>query len=210
MAEDKNSFIAYCEWGEIFEALSDEEAGKLVKHLFQYVNDKNPKAKDKTTELLFISIKQALKRDLIKYTKYIDKQRINGKKGGRPKTQKTQPFFEKPKKADNVNVNDNVNDNFNYIYFLKENFPSKFESMKIKLKGINEEEFFKFLNSKCIIEEIPFNFNKINARFNIMLSNWKKSNEGKKETKSKKIFGDNYEEILNSINSVKDENKRIE
>ncbi|GAF99170.1 unnamed protein product, partial [marine sediment metagenome] len=70
---------------------------------------------DKNTRLCFISMKQTLKRDLKKYNTYIDKQKANGKKGGRPKkveTQKTQPFIEKPKKADSVSVSvsDSVNE----------------------------------------------------------------------------------------------------
>jgi hypothetical protein len=110
MAENKKSFVAYCDWQETFEELSDEEAGKLVKHLFNYVNDKNPETSDKLTKMCFIPIKQSLKRDLKKYEGYIEKQSINGKKGGRPKNptllEITQPFLEKPKKADSVSVND--------------------------------------------------------------------------------------------------------
>jgi hypothetical protein len=44
MAEGKKSFIAYADWLETFEELTDEEAGKLVKHLFRYVNDQDPEA----------------------------------------------------------------------------------------------------------------------------------------------------------------------
>jgi len=114
MAENKKSFVAYCDWQETFEELSDEEAGKLVKHLFNYVNDKNPETSDKLTKMCFIPIKQSLKRDLKKYKGYIEKQSINGKKGGRPKNptllEKTQPFFEKPKKADSVSVSVSVSE----------------------------------------------------------------------------------------------------
>ena len=110
MAKDKKSIIVYADWQEQFDSLTDEEAGKLIKHFFAYVNDQSPTS-DRLTELMFIPLKKALKRDLRKYESYIDKQKSNGKKGGRPKTQKTQPFLEKPKKADSVNVNDNVNDN---------------------------------------------------------------------------------------------------
>lgn len=117
MAENKKSFIAYCDWLEVFDNLTDEEAGKLAKHLFNYVNDKKPKS-DRTTELLFIQIKQSLKRDLAKYNNYLEKQRINGKKGGRPKNptepKKPKPFSKnptEPKKADSVSVSDSVNVN---------------------------------------------------------------------------------------------------
>ena len=112
MAQDKKSIIVYADWQEQFDSLTDEEAGKLIKHFFAYVNDENPTS-DRLTELMFIPLKKALKRDLRKYESYIDKQKSNGKKGGRPKTQKTQAFLEKAKKADSVNVNDNVSDNDN-------------------------------------------------------------------------------------------------
>jgi hypothetical protein len=114
MAENKKSFVAYCDWQETFEELSDEEAGKLVKHLFKYVNDENPETSDKLTKMCFIPIKQSLKRDLKKYEGYIQKQSVNGKKGGRPKnptlSQITQPFIKEPKKADSVSVSDSVSD----------------------------------------------------------------------------------------------------
>jgi hypothetical protein len=42
MAENKKAFVAYCDWLESFEELTDEEAGKLAKHLFRYVNDLKP------------------------------------------------------------------------------------------------------------------------------------------------------------------------
>ena len=110
MAKEKKSFVAYCDWLESFEELTDEEAGRLVKHLFRYVNDKNPEAPDRLTKMCFIPIKQALKRDLNKYENIRERNIENGKKGGRPKKPTgLSGLKEKPKKA--VNVNDNVNDN---------------------------------------------------------------------------------------------------
>lgn len=67
MAQDKKSIIVYADWIELFETLTDEESGKLIKHFFRYVNDQNPEAPDRLTELSFIPIKQSLKRDLIKW-----------------------------------------------------------------------------------------------------------------------------------------------
>ena len=36
MAENKKSFIAYADWVSVFNMLTDEEAGKLVKLIFSY------------------------------------------------------------------------------------------------------------------------------------------------------------------------------
>ena len=46
MAENKKSFVAYADWKETFDALSDEKAGQLIKHIFAYVNDENPESED--------------------------------------------------------------------------------------------------------------------------------------------------------------------
>ena len=114
MAKDKTSFILYCDQQGVFNKLPDEIAGKLIKHIFAYVNDENPPCDDLLLTIAFEPIKTQLKRDLRKYDDYIDKQKFNGAKGGRPKkdeeTQITQPFFQEPKKADNVNVNATVKD----------------------------------------------------------------------------------------------------
>lgn len=113
MAKDKKSFLLYTDQQGVFNQLPDEIAGKLIKHIFAYVNDENPLCEDLLLSIAFEPIKLQLKRDLRKYDEYIDKQKLNGLKGGRPKkaneTQETQAFFEEPKKADNDN--DNVNDN---------------------------------------------------------------------------------------------------
>jgi hypothetical protein len=79
MAEDKNSFILYTDQREHFDELTDEQAGKLVKHMFAYVNDENPIAPDTVTRISFISIKNQLKRDLEKY----EEKRGGNSKAGR-------------------------------------------------------------------------------------------------------------------------------
>lgn len=67
MAENKKSFIAYCGWLETFEALPDDKAGQLAKHLFRYVNDLDPQSDDILINAVFVNIKQTLKRDLKKW-----------------------------------------------------------------------------------------------------------------------------------------------
>ena len=77
MAEDKKTVVVYIDWISIFEELNDDEAGKLIKHFFRYVNDKNPEAPDRLTKLLFEPIRQTLKRDLVKYEDKREKNRQN-------------------------------------------------------------------------------------------------------------------------------------
>jgi hypothetical protein len=91
MADGKNRIVVYRDWIGTFESLTDEEAGKLIKHLFRYVNDLNPKSPDRLTALLFEPIKQALKRDLRKYEAICLRNRENGEQGGRPKNNPKKP-----------------------------------------------------------------------------------------------------------------------
>lgn len=87
MATGKKNVIVYTDWISTFELLSDDEAGKLIKHFFRYVNDQEPQPPDRLTEILFEPIRSTLKRDLSKWELKAEKARINGKGGGRPKTE---------------------------------------------------------------------------------------------------------------------------
>jgi len=154
MAKDKKSFLLYCDQQGVFNKLPDEIAGKLIKHIFAYVNDENPPCDDLLLTIAFEPIKTQLKRDLRKYDDYIDKQKFNGAKGGRPKkeetTQITQPFFQEPKKADNVNDTDN--DNVKDIKVKRDVFikPSIVEIKNYMLEiGMNDvsEKWFDYYES---------------------------------------------------------------
>lgn len=112
MASGKDSFILYTKYVHTARKLSDEMAGKLYKMILEYVNDTNPVTDDMVLDLLFEPIKQDLKEDLRKWEAVCDRNRENGKSGGRPKkdtqnpenpvgyleTQKTQTNPPQPKK----------------------------------------------------------------------------------------------------------------
>ena len=67
MATDKKSFILYCDTQDLINQLPDEVAGKLLKHIFAYVNDENPQSDDILLNVAFAPIKAQLKRDLKSY-----------------------------------------------------------------------------------------------------------------------------------------------
>jgi uncharacterized phage protein (TIGR02220 family) len=80
MAENKKSFLLYCDIIHTVEKLTDEQAGKLLKHTLKYVNDLNPTPEDILTEIAFEPIKQSLKRDLLKYEGIRVKNKDNANK----------------------------------------------------------------------------------------------------------------------------------
>lgn len=81
MAENKKSFLMYCDWEAIFEQLDDTEAGILIKHIFKYTNDRNPSLTDRMLNIAFEPIKIQLKRDLKKWESEKDKKSDGGKLG---------------------------------------------------------------------------------------------------------------------------------
>jgi len=109
MAENKKSFIAYGDWLEVFEELEDDEAGRLAKHLFRYVNDLDPEPQDKLVKMCFIPIKNALKRDLVKYEKIREKRSLAGKASADKRQQKATSVESVEQTPTNPTVNDNVN-----------------------------------------------------------------------------------------------------
>lgn len=103
MAENKKSVIVYAEWLELFEFLSDEEAGQLIKHFFRYVNDLDPIAPNRFIEGQFLLIKQALKRDLDKWENKIENRSFNGKLGN---LKKYHPDLYEKVKSDEIDIFD--------------------------------------------------------------------------------------------------------
>lgn len=81
MAENKKSFILYCDLIHLVNKLPDDKAGLLFKHLLSYVNDENPLTEDLLVEIAFESIKRQLKRDLAAYKERIDGKSESGKIG---------------------------------------------------------------------------------------------------------------------------------
>ena len=91
MANGKKSFVLYTDVHFTVQKLTDEQAGKLFKHILSYVNDENPVIDDLILQIAFEPIKQSLKRDLKRYEAMCLKNRINGVKGGRPKGKAKKP-----------------------------------------------------------------------------------------------------------------------
>lgn len=142
MAKDKKSFLLYCDLLEVVKELDDKSKGELFLHILEYVNDLNPEPPNQLVKMLFIPIKQALKRDLIKYESIRSRNKINGSKGGRPKNPNKPTGLTgnptKPKKADTDTDTDTVNEK---EIFIKEEIWSKFQPW-IKDNQLNKDKVY--------------------------------------------------------------------
>lgn len=106
----KDSFILYTEQKEVIDKLSDEQAGRLIKAIYEYVETEKMPELDPLLDIVIIPFKQNLDRNKEKYNKISEIRAKAGAKGGKQKKQKQ---TKESKCNDNENVNDNDNDNEN-------------------------------------------------------------------------------------------------
>ena len=134
----KESFILYLEHKEIFEELDNEEAGELIKAIFEYQTTGETPNLSKSLKLAFIPIKNSLDKNEVKWEQEKQKRREAGKLGGLAKASNAKQNLANlasaksatknlANLADNVNVNVNEyvnvnelnnNDNNSYKYSL--------------------------------------------------------------------------------------------
>jgi len=145
MAEDKKSFIAYADWKETFDKLPDEIAGKLIKHIFAYVNDENPISNDFIIDAVFSNIKNTLKRDLKKWELQLEQRRNAGKKSAeqRALTKSNERSISFNEKTRNSTVSVSVSDSDINKVVIGEKTPKLPKSNKGNLFNSRKESFRK-------------------------------------------------------------------
>ena len=96
-------FCCYHSYLEIIEPLTDVEKGRLFTACLEYSMTGEVPQLNGNERYVFPTFKSQIDRDNQKYSDRCRKNAENGKSGGRPKKQtvseKTERFFEKPKKA---------------------------------------------------------------------------------------------------------------
>jgi hypothetical protein len=128
MAENKKSFVLYSDSQGLVNQLPDDVAGRLLKHIYAYVNDEKPISNELLLNIAFEPIKMQLKRDLVKWEQTLEGRSKAGKASAEAKklakltqqtlTNSTNVDFvqqSSTNSTDNVNVNVNVNDNVSVI-----------------------------------------------------------------------------------------------
>lgn len=123
------SFLLHKDSLSILNQLTEEEAGKLFKAIYDYQTN-NILPQDRFIAIIFEPFLNQFKRDDLKYQNVVERNKINGAKGGRPKTQnnplgylETQINPTEPKKADSDS--DSVTDKDKDINISISNKPTK-------------------------------------------------------------------------------------
>jgi hypothetical protein len=181
MAENKKSFVLYSDSKSIIDLLTNEQAGLLLKTLFAYVNDENPKIDD-SIALVFEMIKLQLKRDLKKWEQTKEGRSAAGKASAEAKrlaklkeqnsTNSTNVDFVQQTSTNStvsVSVNDSVSVSVNDSVSVSVN-----DSVK---ENINTASPFKFFDSL-----LSYGFDKE------LCYDWLKVRKTKKATNTKTAF----------------------
>lgn len=233
--QGKKSFVLYTDQKEVFDELTDEDAGKLIKIIFAYVNDENPEVNDRLLKVAFLPIKTQLKRDLVNWDEKKQQRAEAGRKGGLAKASNATNVLANPSNAKqnlanlavnvngNVNVNDNVNVNGNvtnkesahalfsledvFIDFEKEK-PLKrpyFERMS-EVHSTDTETIKSYFKKWAVIKEgEPMTIKKAENSFNLYLSNHLKNNANPKDKKENYNV---FEEIWQDLQKEKEQLKQ--
>ena len=104
--KNKDSFVLYTRFYDTFTELTDEQAGNLIKCIFEYVNDLNPNPEG-LIKIAFIPIKQQLKEDLAKWKEEKTKRSLAGKKGMESRYSNVKKDVTNDNNVSNVITNDN-------------------------------------------------------------------------------------------------------
>ena len=103
---DKKTFVMYSKWEQVFDLMTDEQAGRLIKAVLNYQNGGSGDLTDPTLFLTFAMLKQQFEEDARKYKDVCAKRAAAGALGGRPKNdedEKANGFSEKQEKAKKAN-----------------------------------------------------------------------------------------------------------
>lgn len=170
MAANKKSFVLYCDSKALINKLSDENAGKLIKHIFSYVTDENPETDNPFVDLAFEHFKQHLKKDLKKWDEKSAERVDRARKAGLASAEKRKQLkatksnsLVKNELKPTVNGNGNVNDNDIKTTSLRE-IEVIFEELKIQIKKGEHDAYLENLQMKLKLKSRNA-FNKLLPEF---------------------------------------------
>ena len=138
----KENFLLKKSQQEVFRELSDIDAGKLIKGIFNYVNNGDSEL-DGYLKIVFIPIKDYIDKNEENYRKRCEINKLNGSKGGAPKGNDNANKQKQPKTTENKQKQHDISyiTNHNHLEEKKDN------------RGMGEEEKKETFNEKVHFAE---------------------------------------------------------
>jgi len=179
----KESFLIYKSFYPAIEELSNEDLGKLFRAIFEY-QISGIETTDVSILMAFRFFKNQFRLDDNKYEDIVKRNKSNGLKGGRPKTEpkpKNPLGLQKPKKPDNDN--ENVNDNEKEYYRIINHLKLSFDELDKLLIDYEQKDIDSVLDS---IEN--YKKNKNYTSLYLTAKNWLGRDYKKKSEKPKIVI----------------------
>ena len=163
----KDNFLLKKSQQEVFRELSDIDAGKLIKGIFNYVNTGDSEL-DGYLKIVFIPIKDYIDKNEENYRKRCETNKLNGSKGGAPKGNnnakkekqpKTTERYPKQPKTSKNNMNNHISYITNHLEEKKDN------------RGMGEEEKKETFSEKIHFAEFV---TMTNAEYENLVSTYSK------------------------------------
>jgi len=160
MNPNKEAFLLYKGMYEPVKNMTLEQKGLLFDAIYEYqISGQIPAITDGMVLMAFKFFENQFRIDEEKYEAFRQKQSENGKLGGRPRSQKTQAFSEKPKNPSlfsetqkSLNDNDNVNVNdHDHELFSKNEDKDKVDIIKAQLHKLG----FPEISAETVLQNIP-------------------------------------------------------
>ena len=138
----KDNFLLKKSLIDVVEELSNEDTGKLLKGILNYVNHGDSGLTD-YLKVIFIPIKTDIDKNEERYLEVCEKNRLNGRRGGRPKKET----------EENQSVNEKTEENPTVIEESEENPKKPINHNHIHISNINNQnqlikDIINYLNTK--------------------------------------------------------------
>lgn len=213
----KDNFLLKKTQIEVFKELSNEDAGKLIKGIFNYVNNGDSELTG-YLNVIFIPIKNEIDKNEERYEEVCKKNRENGRLGGRPKkeeenqevieeTEKNPMVFEKTEDNPKNPINHNHIHNHNQLSLTNNHNSNNLEIIKSIIDYLNERVGSKFkYNTKSTQQKINA---RLNEGFNLddfivvidkKTEEWINNPDFNKYLCPETLFGTKFEKYLNQKN----------
>lgn len=192
----KEGFILHCSYYPTIQLLNMRQKGELLDAFFLYhIDGKEPEIKDPQVKVAFSFIKQQFDRETEKYIKTVERNRLNGQNGGRPKGTHNNPenpvgYFGNPKKPRKADTDTDTDTDTNILKEIhkEKDWRSSFEVYRSEAKQAYESLLKdpEYLSEKKHFHpnvDIPLSIEKCFVEYWGTEAGWKQ----KKKSKTKEI-----------------------
>ena len=163
----KENFLLKTSQISVFNELSDEDAGKLIKGIFEYVQSKEVTLNG-YLKVIFIPIKEEIDKNQERYEKQCEINKENGKKGGAPKgnqNAKKAKTTENNRTVEKTTENNMTHHNHNHNQLINNNINIKnkyYDNIELNNLFIEYLELRKNLKCKNTDRAITLLLNELN------------------------------------------------